>query len=226
MNISKINELLTENIKIKRKIGEIKRKLNLKCYNLVQKQELNKIISKLEGVYFHNQEECCRQSVMKAGTVAHLVCKVLNREYGCHYNVATAVLNYPEDSAYTNMTKYFKGVAKGTFLVVANRKIRKDDVVSIDNIDIIPILYSSSFVNDNYPDEYTYYVLEQQEINLFESVDLNNVFAYEEKMKTFNFGVAGNKDKLSPEILKLRENVKKELGIVSNNMLETSKKQQ
>lgn len=216
MNILRINELLKENEMIKTKVGEIKRKLNLKGYNQQQKEELKKIIAELKDVYLKNQEECCVLSKMKAGQFANLVCKVLNREHGCSYKVVSATLNYPPNSTYAKMAKHYRNESHGVFLIVTNNKTKSNDVVSTENICQIPIAYMSGYITTNYVDEYTDFLLEQQDICLFASPNMNKIFEHNNAIKTFNLGEAAKIDKTNIAMKKLKESIKKELGILSN----------
>lgn len=225
MDVTRINELLKENNQIKIKIVEIKRKLNLKNYTEQQKEEFKKIISSLKEMYRVNQEKCSTLSSMKATSFAKLVCKILNRENSNKYEVALATLNYPEQSITYNVSKHFRNESKGVFLVVTNRKINEKEVVSLDDPTLIPIAYSSSFFYHNMLDEYTFFVMEQEQVSLFESQDLNEVFKSKDGIKLFNLGFAGEKEKTDLHIAKLRESVMNELGILTNTDLKKVEKQ-
>jgi hypothetical protein len=168
MDIAKINELLIENEKIKAKIVEIKRKLNLKNYTQSQKQEFIKILKMLRDIIALNQEKCVTLSKIKAGKFANIVCRVLNKEYGYQYEVKTVALKYPYNSMRIAMARAYNNETSAAFLVVKSRKVKKNEEVSLNDKTLLPIAYLSGYYGDDCFDEYTDLLLEQQEISLFE----------------------------------------------------------
>lgn len=224
MNISKINELLQENEKIKSKIIEIKRKLNLRNYNKEQKAEFSKIINMLEDVLLDNQYEISTLSTIKASEFARIVCKVLNRQRK-GYEVKNAWLNFPKNSNISTISKYFKNEDKGLFLVVTNKKPNTRDVVSLDDINQIPIAFSPTQINYNGVDDHTDILFEYQHINLFKNQDLITSLEYESDVKTFDLDVDKN-EKMNNKILELKLLVKNELGIWCKEKSNNLEKQQ
>ena len=224
MDIAKINELLIENEKIKAKIVEIKRKLNLKNYTQSQKQEFIKILKMLRDIIALNQEKCATISKIKAGKFANIVCRVLNKEYGYQYEVKTVALNYPYNSMRMAMARAYNNETSSAFLVVKSRKVKKNEEVSLNDKTLLPIAYLSGYYGDDCFDEYTDLLLEQQEINLFEYETLETLL-FDKDMKMFNFGVASKNETLENDILKLRESVKKEMGILTKQELKVQKQE-
>ena len=224
MDIAKINELLIENEKIKAKIVEIKRKLNLKNYTQTQKQEFIKILKMLRDIIALNQEKCATISKIKAGKFANIVCRVLNKEYGYQYEVKTVALNYPYNSMRMAMARAYNNETSSAFLVVKSRKVKKNEEVSLNDKTLLPIAYLSGYYGDDCFDEYTDLLLEQQEINLFEYETLETLL-FDKDMKMFNFGVASKNETLENDILKLRESVKKEMGILTKQELKVQKQE-
>ena len=224
MDIAKINELLIENEKIKAKIVEIKRKLNLKNYTQTQKQEFIKILKMLRDIIALNQEKCVTLSKIKAGKFANIVCRVLNKEYGYQYEVKTVALKYPYNSMRMAMARAYNNETGAAFLVVKSRKVKKNEEVSLNDKTLLPIAYLSGYYGDDCFDEYTDLLLEQQEINLFEYETLETLL-FDKDMKMFNFGVASKNETLENDILKLRESVKKEMGILTKQELKVQKQE-
>ena len=224
MDIAKINQLLIENEKIKAKIVEIKRKLNLKNYTQSQKQEFLKILKMLRSMYILNQENCVTLSKIKAGKFANIVCHVLNKENGYKYEVKTVALKYPYNSMRMSMARAYNKETGSAFLVVKSRNVKKNEEVPLNDKSLVPIAYLSGYYGDDYFDEYTDLLLEQQEINLFEYETLETLL-FDKDTKMFNFGVASKKEKLCSDILKLRESVKKEMGILTQQELKIQKQE-
>lgn len=210
MDISRINELLQENEQIRTKIIELKRKLNLKNYNSKQKEELKDTIKNLKEAYILNQSKCCNLSEMKAGTFARLVCKHLNK-LNLNYKIKCACLNLPTNTKEFISLKHLRGQTKSNCLVITNREIKPSDEISLNDFGVIPIAYSQNYFISNMINDYA--ILENKIISLFESPDNIKDCYILGDIKTFNLGKAGETNKSSNSFLKLKNQVKEELGI-------------
>ena len=224
MDISKINELLKENEKIQHKIGELKRKLNLKNYNQEQKKELNYIINTLKNLYIENQSICSNLSEMKAGTFANLVCKILYKK-DPNYKIKCLSLKFKNASKVSTILKHYTNQVNDTFLVVTNREFGRLAEIPEGDISLIPIAYlQSQFATGNVT-ESDLVILENKNIQLFDNPDLDNIYTIISDIKTFNLGKAGEEDKVKNSFTKLKNEIKAELGIWSKSAVTKIEKQ-
>ena len=222
MDVFKINELLQENEIIKRKINELKKKLNLKNYQGSKQQEIKYTINKLKEVYILNQSRISNLSEIKAGTFAQLVCNILNKT-NLRYKVKCVNLNYPQNSKAYRVLQEYNKYTKGRFLVVTNRDIKVSDIVVLDDITLIPIAHIQNQFDTNLVTEYDFAILENKIINIFNNPDLENANFSCLDVRTFTLGNPGEVDKHNNIFSKLKNEIKKELGIFTVKDMQTEK---
>ena len=159
-----------------------------------------------------NQSTCSYMSGIKAGTFARLICKHLNKT-DPNYNVKWVSLNFDRNPNEYVVSKRFVGQICGKLLVVTNREINSLDSVSLKDFRTIPIAFmKSNFISDLIED-FDLTRLENKNITLFEAPENLNGHLVHSDIKTFNFGKAGDKDKVNNYFTNLKNEIKQELGI-------------
>ncbi len=226
MDIAKINELLNENEKIKQKIIELKRKLNLKNYTKIQKGEFEKLIKVLQSMFYSNQNECVSLSQMSATQFAEIVKKTLNKNNYGNYEIKFQLLEFDKNNIYGQVLKHFNKEKRCVYLVVANKNAPRSKILNVNDINNIPISYLDGMIKPESADEYIKFLLEQKKMSIFEDVCFDEEWQEYHSIKTFNLGKPSVEDKTRPaQIRKLCELIKQELGIY-NTFNHVEEKQQ
>lgn len=226
MNIAKINEFLVENERIKAKIVEIKRKLNLRNYSEEQKSEFRKILKMLKEMFHNNQYSCVELSKTSAYNFAEIIKKALNKSKCGMYEISYQVLNFNNQTSYANVLKHFRKQDRAVFLVVTNKNASHTNMLTLDDINNIPIVWMNELVQTDIIDTYTRFMLDKKKVSIFNDVSFSEDWEDHHTIKTFNLGKPSVVDKTkTPQMRKLCELIKQELGIY-NSLSQTQEKQQ
>jgi len=227
MDIAKINELLEENEEIRVQARELNKKSKQKKYSREEKSEFLAQIEKLKEKFLVNQIECANLSEIKTLTFAKLVSKVLGQAGMGSYQIKYQLCDLSKVSVYQSALKQFNPVAKSIVLVLSkgDARLNEDSLKNFD-INCIPIAFKTEMKGVTSIDEVSQFLIEEEKMTLFEDVNFSNVLPNKLDYKPFNLGEPNaKKDGVNPDLFKLRELIKQELGIYSKEKIKQKGRQ-